>query len=153
MNQDATLGTHPIIQEVSNPDQITEIFDAITYSKGASIIRMLENSIGEESFQRAVNAYLNEYQYKNAVTSDFLAKIEAEKPNFNVVEMMRTWTEQSGLPVVNVHKVNETHLLLTQKRFLSNPKDYTERHVRTDFESVQFTMLILHFSQYSSELN
>ena len=34
MNLDATINSHPIVQAVDHPDQITEIFDAISYSKG-----------------------------------------------------------------------------------------------------------------------
>lgn len=36
---------------------------------------------------------------------------------------MQTWTEQMGLPVVTVQKINETSFKLTQKRFFSNPED------------------------------
>ena len=39
MDLDATVNSHPIVQTVENPDQITEIFDSITYSKGASVLR------------------------------------------------------------------------------------------------------------------
>jgi len=39
MDLDATLNSHPIIQTVEHPDQITEIFDSIAYSKGASVLR------------------------------------------------------------------------------------------------------------------
>ena len=39
MDLDATLNSHPIIQKVEHPDQITEIFDSISYSKGASVLR------------------------------------------------------------------------------------------------------------------
>ncbi len=39
MDLDATINTHPIVQSVDHPDQITEIFDIISYSKGASVLR------------------------------------------------------------------------------------------------------------------
>lgn len=76
MNRDATLATHPIVQVVESPDQITELFDSITYSKGASIIRMLANYIGEDKFATGVTNYLNKYKYRNAVTDDFLTEME-----------------------------------------------------------------------------
>lgn len=75
---DATLGAHPIVQTVENPDQITEIFDSITYSKGSSIIRMLEDFVGAEIFQRSVTKYLTDNKYGNTETSDFLDAIVAQ---------------------------------------------------------------------------
>ncbi len=41
-----------------------------SYCSGASILRMLRCYVGEEPFDRAVNAYLRRFQYKNAVTAD-----------------------------------------------------------------------------------
>lgn len=91
---DATLGSHPIIQKVENPDQITEIFDTITYSKGSSLVRMLEDFLGETIFRTAVTNYLNEYKYKNAVTSNFFAEIDKLDLDYNVTDIMLTWTVQ-----------------------------------------------------------
>lgn len=77
MNLDATLAAHPIVQVAETPDQITELFDSITYSKGASVIRMLAHYVGEENFSKAVTNYLKKHAYKNAVTDDLLNEIEA----------------------------------------------------------------------------
>lgn len=134
LSLDATLGSHPIIQTVENPDQITEIFDTITYSKGSSIIRMLEDFLGAETFQQAVTNYLNEFKYKNAVTDDFLTEIEKLNLDFDVKAIMRTWTEQMGLPVVEVEQVSATQYKLTQKRFFSNPDDYDGIYDDSPFE-------------------
>lgn len=76
LNLDATLAGHPIVQTAETPDQITELFDSITYSKGASVIRMLANYVGEENFAKAVTNYLNKHKYNNAVTDDLLDEIE-----------------------------------------------------------------------------
>lgn len=76
MAYDATLATHPIVQVAENPDQITELFDTITYSKGASVIRMLADFVGEENFAKSVTNYLKRHQYGNAVTDDLLNEIE-----------------------------------------------------------------------------
>lgn len=74
---DAQLSSHPIVQVADNPDQITELFDLITYSKGASVIRMLANFVGEDNFAKGVTRYLNKYEYGNAVTDDLLTEVEA----------------------------------------------------------------------------
>lgn len=78
MNLDSTLAAHPIVQTVESPDQITELFDSITYSKGASIIRMFEEYVGSEKFRQSVSQYhLEKYQFKNAETDDFLTEVES----------------------------------------------------------------------------
>lgn len=83
LGRDATLATHPIVQPADNPDQITELFDSITYSKGASIIRMLEDMVGEANFQTAVTNYLEKHKYGNAVTEDLLAELDSLGLNFD----------------------------------------------------------------------
>ncbi|KAH8312017.1 hypothetical protein KR044_009049 [Drosophila immigrans] len=128
---DGTLGSHPIIQKVENPDQITEIFDTITYSKGSSLVRMLEDFLGETIFRTAVTNYLNEYKYKNAVTDNFFTEIDKLELDYNVTDIMLTWT--MGLPVVTITKVSDTEYKLTQKRFLSNPNDYDAVHEASEF--------------------
>ncbi|XP_017484575.1 PREDICTED: glutamyl aminopeptidase-like [Rhagoletis zephyria] len=132
LNLDATLASHPIVQTVESPAQITELFDSITYSKGASVIRMLEDLVGEEKFRNATKNYLLKFYYSNAETDDFLTEIEALESDFDVKLIMQTWTEQMGLPVVEVAKDGNTYTL-TQKRFLSNPEDYD-----AEFEESKF---------------
>ncbi|XP_017039730.2 glutamyl aminopeptidase [Drosophila ficusphila] len=130
---DGTLGSHPIIQTVENPDQITEIFDTITYSKGSSLVRMLEDFLGETTFRQAVTNYLNEYKYSTAETSNFFTEIDKLELGYNVTDIMLTWTVQMGLPVVTIEKVSDTEYKLTQKRFLSNPNDYDADHEPSEF--------------------
>ncbi|XP_032306948.1 glutamyl aminopeptidase [Drosophila ananassae] len=130
---DGTLGSHPIIQTVENPDQITEIFDTITYSKGSSLVRMLEDFLGQTTFRQAVTNYLNEYKYATAETGNFFAEIDKLDLDYNVTDIMLTWTVQMGLPVVTIEKVSDTEYKLTQNRFLSNPNDYDEEHEPSEF--------------------
>lgn len=73
---DATLASHPIVQKVETPDQITEVFDTITYNKGASVIRMMEDFVGPDNFRQSVTNYLNNHAYGNAVTDDLLTEID-----------------------------------------------------------------------------
>ncbi|XP_076239529.1 glutamyl aminopeptidase [Calliopsis andreniformis] len=116
---DAKLSSHPIVQTVNNPDEITAIFDEISYKKGSSVIRMMQNFIGPDIFYGAISTYLNKFMCHNAETAD-LFKILQEASNLNVTEIMDTWTRQKGFPVVNVKKF-ENKYILTQKRFLADP--------------------------------
>lgn len=76
MALDSTPASHPIVQTAENPDQITELFDSITYDKGASVIRMLEDFVGSDVFSLGVSNYLKRFKYQNAVTEDLLHELE-----------------------------------------------------------------------------
>ncbi|XP_032489033.1 glutamyl aminopeptidase isoform X2 [Phocoena sinus] len=110
---DSLISSHPIIVTVTSPDEITSVFDGISYSKGASILRMLEDWITPEKFQKGCQSYLQKYKFKNAKTSDFWAALE-EASHLPVKEVMDTWTNQMGYPVLNVEDMRN----ITQKRFL-----------------------------------
>ncbi|XP_058405888.1 glutamyl aminopeptidase isoform X1 [Diceros bicornis minor] len=110
---DSLISSHPIVVTVETPAEITSVFDGISYSKGASILRMLEDWMTPEIFQKGCQIYLEKYQFKNAKTSDFWEALE-EASNLPVEEVMDTWTRQMGYPVLNV----ENGSTITQKRFL-----------------------------------
>uniref|UniRef100_A0A6M2E291 Aminopeptidase n=1 Tax=Xenopsylla cheopis TaxID=163159 RepID=A0A6M2E291_XENCH len=123
MKLDGTLGSHPIVQTVETPSQITEIFDLITYDKGASVIRMLENFVGMDRFAKGVTAYLKKHQYQNAKTTDLLHQLQMiVGEEMDLTKIMDTWTRQMGLPVVTVaYGSKNGEFVLTQKRFLTDP--------------------------------
>ncbi|XP_016980391.2 glutamyl aminopeptidase [Drosophila rhopaloa] len=122
---DAKLSSHPIVQKVETPDEITAIFDTISYEKGGSVIRMLETLVGADKFEEAVTNYLVKYQFNNTETDDFLTEVDALVDDLDVKKLMLTWTEQMGYPVLNVSKV-AAGFQITQQRFLSNPVSYEE---------------------------
>ncbi len=118
MSLDALKNSHPINVNVNHPAQIREIFDAISYDKGGSVLRMLENYVGIENFRKGLKHYLTLHKYSNAEGHDLWNSIGkvARKP---VHIMMKTWIDQVGYPVVDV-KRNNSKLSLTQRRFLSD---------------------------------
>ncbi|XP_039992322.1 glutamyl aminopeptidase [Xiphias gladius] len=120
MVDDALLSSHPIIVNVSSPAEITSVFDAISYSKGASILRMLEDWMGKDMFRDGCRKYLKDYQFKNAKTANFWASL-ASVSGLPVAEVMDTWTNQMGYPVLEL-SVSATNAKLSQKRFLLDPK-------------------------------
>uniref|UniRef100_UPI0037E760AF glutamyl aminopeptidase n=1 Tax=Semicossyphus pulcher TaxID=241346 RepID=UPI0037E760AF len=120
MVDDALVSSHPIIVDVSTPSEITSVFDAISYSKGASILRMLEDWMGKEEFRDGCRKYLKDYYMTNAKTANFWASL-ASVSGLPVAEVMDTWTKQMGYPVLDL-SVSETGAKLTQKRFLLDPK-------------------------------
>uniref|UniRef100_A0A8C5KCW9 Aminopeptidase n=1 Tax=Jaculus jaculus TaxID=51337 RepID=A0A8C5KCW9_JACJA len=114
---DSLMSSHPVVVTVSTPAEITSVFDGISYSKGASILRMLEDWMTPEKFQRGCQIYLEKFKFRNAKTSDFWESLE-EASSLPVREVMDTWTSQMGYPVVNVNNMRT----ITQKRFLLDSK-------------------------------
>ena len=105
--------------QVSHPDQITEIFDIISYNKGASVLRMLESFMGAAEFRQGIHNFLQRYIYKNAVTSDLWRELEAvSTKKLAISKIMDTWTRQMGYPVLNVERISGTRYRVTQKRYL-----------------------------------
>lgn len=114
---DSLMSSHPVVVTVSTPAEITSVFDGISYSKGASILRMLQDWITPEKFQKGCQIYLEKFKFKNAKTSDFWQSLE-EASNQPVKEVMDTWTSQMGYPVLTVSGRQN----ITQKRFLLDHK-------------------------------
>lgn len=119
MEDDALLSSHPIIVDVSTPAEITSVFDAISYSKGASILRMLEDWMGKDMFRDGCRQYLKEFYFQNAKTANFWASL-ANVSGLPVADVMDTWTKQMGYPVLTL-SVTEAETKLTQRRFLLDP--------------------------------
>ncbi|MGH8066855.1 MAG: M1 family metallopeptidase, partial [Candidatus Entotheonellia bacterium] len=120
MSLDGLRNTHPIEAEVKTPHDINELFDAISYSKGAAIIRMLEQFLDEETFRRGLVHYLSSHKYGNARTEDLWAAL-AHVSGKPVKAIMDTWTKQPGYPFLHVDEEPLEHghpvLSLVQQRF------------------------------------
>ena len=111
MNLDSLQTSHPISARVKHPDEINEIFDRISYGKGATIVRMMNHFLTEEVFLEGVTNYLNAHKYDNAEQDDLweeLTKAAHDKgtlsEELSVKEIMDTWTLQMGFPVIHVNR-------------------------------------------------
>ena len=119
LNTDSLANTRPIHQAAETPAQIQELFDGIAYGKAASVLRMLESYLGEETFRAGVNAYIKEHQYANASADDFW-DAQAKTSKKPVDKIMPTWVKQPGAPILNVKAQcsgNSTSVTLSQQRY------------------------------------
>ena len=115
---DALRNSHPIEANVKDPGEIREIFDAISYNKGASILWMLEQYLGEETFRNGLRTYLSRHKYGNAQGADLWRAMEEESGQ-PVISLMDSWIKQTGFPALTVESSADGHsLTLSQKRFL-----------------------------------
>ncbi|XP_048762432.2 glutamyl aminopeptidase-like [Ostrea edulis] len=121
---DSVTSSHPIVVNVNNPNQINEVFDSISYSKGSAIIGMLEAVMGKGKFFLGVGNYLKAFRWGNAKTDDLWNELnKANTEGFGVKEMMDTWTRQMGFPYINITlqtERNKTVVSATQNRFLAD---------------------------------
>ncbi|XP_035680492.1 aminopeptidase N-like isoform X1 [Branchiostoma floridae] len=140
LEDDSLTSSRPIFQPVNHPDESREIFDSITYSKGASILRMLGNFVGENTFRKGLKSYLERNAYSNAVQDELweeitLAAREDGQTDLDVKTVMDTWTLQMGYPVVNLTRdygrgtaqATQQHFLLDPTATVSAPSDFGYR--------------------------
>ena len=98
---DGLHSTRPIEFEVISPADARGMFDMLTYEKGGSVLRMLEEYLGESTFREGIRRYLTTHAYSNTVTNDLWAAL-AQASGQPVAEIMDTWILQGGHPLVTV---------------------------------------------------
>jgi aminopeptidase N len=119
MTRDALASTHPVVQHVDTVEQASQAFDEITYQKGESVIRMLEDYVGADAWRNGVRAYMRKHAYQNTVSDDLWREVEtaAGKP---VTGIAHEFTLQPGVPLIRVDatcKGGNTSVALTQAEF------------------------------------
>ena len=119
MWDDAKVSSHPIVvKNVTDPEIINSLFDSITYSKGASILRMLENTVGADRFRDSLRNYLDINAFSVGDPNVFYDKLF---PDTSGAEFMKNWLEEPNYPVVSVNLSvadGNTNVVFTQSRFL-----------------------------------
>src|SRR5438128_9722001 len=96
------------------------MFDVLTYEKGASVLRMLEQYLGSTVFRDGVREYLRRHAYANAETGDLWAAL-GRAANQPIPEVMDAWIFQPGYPLVSA-RLDENQLVLSQQRFTYLPE-------------------------------
>jgi puromycin-sensitive aminopeptidase len=114
---DGLSSTRSIEFPIGRPEEAQAMFDVLTYQKGASVLRMLEQYIGVEQFKKGVSAYLHKFQYANTETIDLWNALE-EASKMPVGEIMESWIFGKGFPLVTVEMVSSGKVRFQQKRFL-----------------------------------
>jgi len=122
MSSDSLVSARMIRQPITGNGDIETAFDGITYQKGAGVIAMFENYVGEKTFQKGMQAYIQQHKFGNAVAADLVGAIataagkgDAFKHAFN------SFLDQSGVPYVQTkleQKDGKTVLHLSQSRYL-----------------------------------
>ena len=117
LSLDSLRSSHPIEVPVKRADEINQIFDSISYSKGSCVLRMIATWLGEDVFLEGVRKYLKKHALGNTKTGDLWASL-GEASGKDVDKIMAVWTKRVGYPVVTVTEKENGTVHLKQNRFL-----------------------------------
>lgn len=130
----------PITEYIESRDDIDRMFGMWSYQKGGSILRMTEEILSKETFTKGLTSYLTSFSYGSTTEDDLFLHLEEAAivdgkwpmencPTDSFAEIMKSWTNQAGLPVIHASKVeaDPTRLVFNQKWLVSNEATSEER--------------------------
>eukprot|EP00560_Eucampia_antarctica_P008788 CAMPEP_0197828290 /NCGR_PEP_ID=MMETSP1437-20131217/4888_1 /TAXON_ID=49252 ORGANISM="Eucampia antarctica, Strain CCMP1452" /NCGR_SAMPLE_ID=MMETSP1437 /ASSEMBLY_ACC=CAM_ASM_001096 /LENGTH=878 /DNA_ID=CAMNT_0043429459 /DNA_START=39 /DNA_END=2672 /DNA_ORIENTATION=- len=124
MKLDSLKSSHPIQVPICHAEEVEEVFDGISYCKGGSVVRMIRAVMGPQDFRNGLSTYMKTFAYRNTETHD-LWKCWEDASKMPISEMMKSWTEQMGYPLITVTnehwEAHQVTLTLSQEWFLSDP--------------------------------
>lgn len=120
LRRDALDGVQSVQVDVNHPDEISTLFDgAIVYAKGARLLRMVQQFVGDNAFQRGLAQYFKDFAYGNTVGNDLWQAL-ANASDKDIIDMMNIWASQAGFPVVHASLTGDT-VTLRQEQFFVGP--------------------------------
>ncbi len=119
LHLDSLASTRPIQAAVRSPEQANEMFDGITYNKGAATLRMFEIFLGEDRFREGVRQYLKAHAGKNARAEALWAALSAASGQ-PVEKLAESWFTRPGYPLLTI-STSDYKARVTQRRFFARP--------------------------------
>ena len=119
---DGLQSTRPIEYPVLAPKDADAMFDVLTYEKGASVLRMLEQYIGPDTFREGVRLYLRTHAYGNADTKDLWISMAAAAKD-DIPALLNQWVFAPGYPLVSADLTGPSEITISQQRFAYLPSD------------------------------
>lgn len=120
---DSLRTSHPIIVPIKHAEEVEQVFDAISYCKGSTVVNMVQAILGKEKFQEGLQKYMSSYAYKNTETND-LWQAWTDVSGIPVAKLMKTWTMRMGYPYLKVVSEkwsdNAVEFTLEQNWFLAD---------------------------------
>eukprot|EP01083_Nonionella_stella_P071664 192659_1 len=123
---DSLETSHPIEAEVSNPLQIGQLFDKISYNKGAASLEMISRYMGPTEtstygkFFKGLAQYISQHQYGNAESTDLWNAL-GKQSSADIPAIMKSWVLKKGYPVISLTlNSDKTRLTISQKQFYSS---------------------------------
>ncbi|XP_019531223.3 aminopeptidase N [Aedes albopictus] len=132
---DSLGSSRPMTFYVNTQSEIANVFDNIAYDKGGSMMRMFQHAFGPETFRRALINYLRAKAFQGAYPEDFANAIQQALNNatevtvpssITALDILKSWTEKSGYPVITVSRGTDLRVSLIQERYMLKIMDTTE---------------------------
>lgn len=98
---DSLRSSHPIQVPIGRAEEVEQVFDAISYCKGSTVIRQAASVLGADNFRKGLQIYMARHKYSNTVTTD-LWNAWSEASGIDMPTLMATWTEQMGYPYLTI---------------------------------------------------
>ncbi len=99
ISADNAVSTHPIEVPVVSTNDFFNVFDAITYDKGASVLNQLSHYIGRENFRLGVSNYLKEHSWENTELDDFMNSL-SQQSGIDLGPWAQDWMYQAGVNTI-----------------------------------------------------
>ncbi len=120
---DGLLSSYPLEHSVQSAKDAEEMFDSLTYGKGAALLRMLRQYLSPSKFQDCERTFLKVHALGHADTEDFQRALEKSAPS-SISQLMHDWIFQAGYPRISV-QLQGNKLILAQQRFTYLPRPKT----------------------------
>ena len=126
MMLDESPSARQVRQPAHNPDDISNAFDDITYYKGAALLLMFENYVGEQNWREGIHDYLTKFARGTATGHDFIdaiARHDTPHRGASLSASFDSFINQSGIPLVSVGdcSMKQEHAVSTISQSLYAP--------------------------------
>lgn len=136
MTRDSKQSSWALSGPVTSTDDIDRKFGLISYYKGGAVIRMMESFLGVQTLNRGLTSYLKDLSYQSSVEEDLFLHLEAagledgvwpQEGVEDLTSVMKSWTQQAGLPLVTVTRRSEERLEISQSWYQDSDSSSTDR--------------------------
>ncbi|XP_053666230.1 aminopeptidase N-like [Anopheles marshallii] len=130
MVPDGQASTRPMNWNAATPGEISSLFDRVAYPKSGSVLNMMRHVLGDENWRAGLKAYLSDRALSVAMDEQLYAGLQSAiegkgvlPGDVTVAQIMRTWTNEAGYPVLTVRRSYDTgDVIISQERFYSDRK-------------------------------
>jgi aminopeptidase N len=123
ISADNAVSTHPIEVPVVSTNDFFNVFDAITYDKGASVLNQLSHYLGREDFRLGVSNYLKKHSWDNTELDDFMKSL-SEQSGINLDPWAQDWMYQAGVNTIEARFSCDSNGISSFAILQTVPDDY-----------------------------
>jgi aminopeptidase N len=89
----------PVVDTITT--DLMQLLNPNAYQKGAWILHMLRNKLGDTTFWNGIKHYYKKFEFKNATTNDFIMAME-ETCGYDLNDFMDPWLRETGHPMLRI---------------------------------------------------